>query len=306
VSVLSPDNNPHWQALADEHRRWLSSFDQQHWANWEKLLKTDSEAALCEAAVRRLLQSYGVTVEPNEELTGAQRPDFRCSIGDLVFYVEVTCISINMAEKKSGIKDDQSRFAPFNVMGMTEAVFAECVNRAPQCASLDGPCLLALGTFHAMAAILGFTKVLVGCVLTGKTKLAWKMNITTAEQNGDTYQTTEFQAAAFLKPDKTQEVGFARGSISGILLCGLGTVPGQCLGVLHPNPAREFDDLLLPSIEFGKVELDRAARALSVQWPTGTGTHRSATGLWQPPSMQCVAPTLPLHGLDSGVQCSSA
>jgi hypothetical protein len=266
MPVLS-SSNPHWQALSDEHCEWLSAFNPQYLANWEKLLRTDSEAALCEAAVRRLLQNHGITVEPNEDLTGArQRPDFRCTVGEYFFYVEVTCISIITAEKRSGIKDDQSGFAPFNVTGMTEAVFAECVNKAPQCANLDGPTLVAVGTFHSTAATLGFTKPLVSTVLTGRTKLAWEVDIKTGKQAGGDYEITDLKSAAFIRPDKTREVDFARSSISGLLLCRVGSLPAMCLGILHPNPARPFDPSLLPNIEFGEVTLDRTRGALCVRW----------------------------------------
>jgi hypothetical protein len=61
-----------------------------------------------------------------------------------------------------------------------------------------------------------------------------------------------FASAAFLRPDKTQEVGFARCSISGLLLVKPGSP--QILGVLHPNPARAFVPACLPAVEFGQVE----------------------------------------------------
>ena len=69
-----------WDDLAAEHRNWFSAFHPQYLCNWEKLLKSDYEAGLCEAAVRRLLQKHQIATEPNEELTGSeQRPDFRCT-----------------------------------------------------------------------------------------------------------------------------------------------------------------------------------------------------------------------------------
>lgn len=256
-------------ALADEHRQWLSQFDPQYLANWEKLYAADYEAALTEAGVRRLLQRHEVTVEPNEKLTGAcGGPDFCCTAGEWHFYVEVTCISIDTAERKSGIEVGPREFSPFNLMGMTEAIFAECQNKAPQCANLDGPALVAVGTFHSTAAMVGFDKVLVNCVLTGKTKMAWDINIQTGEES-ETYQVTELKAAAFLRPDKAQEVDFARNSISGVLLCAVGLGSMRTLGVLHPNPARPFDPALLPKIEFGQVEIDRSSKQLRVHWPGG-------------------------------------
>lgn len=271
VSVALDLHNPHLAQLAQEHRQWLGAFDPQYLSKWEKLLKANSEAALCEAGIRRRLQSSGVTVEPNEMLTGTcGGPDFRCSAQKGCFYVETTCISVATATKKVGIANGPHPFTPVNVWGMTEAVFAECVNKAPQCGGLDAPALVAVGTFHATAAMLGFQKVLVSGVLTGRTQMTWGIDIQTGQQVGDTDVTTALQAAAFLKPDKTQEVGYARSSISGLLLCGLGTVPGRYLGVLHPNPARPFDPTLLPGVEFGEVEIDRESGQLRVHWPGGS------------------------------------
>ena len=61
--------NPFFDALVGEHRRWLSTFDRQYLANWEKVLAADEEAAFAEAGVRRFLQGYGAQVKPNEDLT---------------------------------------------------------------------------------------------------------------------------------------------------------------------------------------------------------------------------------------------
>jgi hypothetical protein len=267
--TLSLDNS-HFQELADEHRIWLSTFDSRHLANWERLLHSDIEAAMCEAGVRRRLRKCAVGLEPWEKLTGdCGGPDFRCEVGMSHFYVEVSCVSIAAAERKTGIHNDAKRkSSPFNVMGMAKAIFGKCGDKAAQCANLDGPALVAIGTFHAAAAMAGFSKTLVGNVLTGKTSISWNISRTTGGQVGDTYFTTDFENAAFLRRDDDDAVGFKRSSISGVVLFGLGTLPGQCLGVLHPNPARPFDPSLLPDIELGELVIDRTSRQLQVVWPS--------------------------------------
>jgi hypothetical protein len=112
-------------------------------------------------------------------------------------------------------------------------------------------------------------------LLTGETKIALDMDMRTCQKVGDVYQTTELWSAAFLQPDRTQEVGFARSSISALVLCGLGVprrdrhgvwVP-KVIGILHPNPARPFNPAILPQVEFGQVTIDRASRQLHVAWP---------------------------------------
>ncbi|MGA2618368.1 MAG: hypothetical protein ABSF26_12215 [Thermoguttaceae bacterium] len=99
--------NPFFDALADEHRIWLSTFDPQYLANWEKVLSGNEEAALAEAGVRRLLQGYRVRVKPNEDLRGMERrPDFHCETNGSGFEVEVTHISIEKATEITGLEDD--------------------------------------------------------------------------------------------------------------------------------------------------------------------------------------------------------
>ena len=56
--------------LESEHRRWLSSFHDQYLRNFEKVRNGNYEAAMTEAAVRRLLERHRVSVEPAEDLTG--------------------------------------------------------------------------------------------------------------------------------------------------------------------------------------------------------------------------------------------
>ena len=255
-SDLEP--NDELNALADEHRRWLSSFDFRHSAKWETLYRHNYEAAMTEAGVRRLLQLHCVIAEPSEKLDGdCGGPDFRCSVAALRFYVEVTCISIATAQRKTEIS---------NITGMTEAIFNECINKASQCADLDAPVLLAIGTFHDTAAMTGFDKMFVNMALTGQTKMAWDINPATGQES-DTYHLTEFKRAAFLRPDPAQIVGFARCSISGLLLINLGSL--RTIGVLHPNATQRFDPMALPDIEFGRVEIDRDSGQLFTTWSRG-------------------------------------
>ena len=254
-------------ALAAEHRTWLSrpGLDLQYLRNWTKLYNADYEAAMTEAAVRRLLERQNVVVEPNESLTGAsQAPDYRCWSAGRKFYVEVTCISIVKATKETGI----SEVRPLQVSHyglLTNSIFCACQRKAMQCDKLDAPALVAIGTFHSFASMVCFGKTKISMVLTGTTSFSWTINLTKGTPVGDPYQSTELRSAAFLKPDPTQTIGFARNSISGLLLCGAGD--GSVIGVLHPNPALPFDPAALPNIEFGTVEIDQNSGQLDVRWP---------------------------------------
>lgn len=267
--------NPHMQALADEHRSWLSAFDPQYLVNWEKLLNADDEAAMTEAAVRRMLQRFAVTVEPNEDLVGRQqRPDFGCQSASYKFYVEVTHISIEKATTETGMPDEPTGFSPFSPLN--DAFFRACTGKAEQCSHANAPVLLAIGTWHGLAAMTTITRPMVNMLLTGQSKIAWTIDVATRQQLGDTFQTTEFYSAAFLKRDKTDNVGYARSSISGLLLIGVGFHRPKVLGVLHPNPARAFDPHVLPGIEFAAVQVDLGSGQLHVSWAGGSDERWAA------------------------------
>lgn len=259
--------NPEMQQIVDEHREWVRAFDPQYLENWNRMLRNDNEAAMTEAVVRRILKRNGCAVEPNERLSGdCGGPDFRCTKNGSHFYVEVTCISIEAADSRRNATDLGDGVQSVNSYGMTEAIFRECQSKAPQCSSLDAPCLLAIGTWNS-CALSAFDKLHLASVLTGRTSLSRNISVTTGSQVGEHRLTTELHAAAFLRPDRSEIIGFARNSISGLLLCGCSFM--RVLGVLHPNPARPFVRDLLPELEFGTVAIDDESGQLSVTWQGG-------------------------------------
>src|SRR5438128_4169508 len=97
------------EKLESAHRAWLGGFDPQHLKAWTDNRAKDPEAALCEAAVRDVMQGFGFVVEPVADLLGrgakgaVQRPDFRCLNGTDAFYVEVANISIAKAKEHTNL-----------------------------------------------------------------------------------------------------------------------------------------------------------------------------------------------------------
>jgi hypothetical protein len=255
--------------LETEHRAWLSAFDLRYLRNWEKVRNGDCEAALSEAAVRRFLQSCDVIVKPNEELSGsAQRPDFRCRQSNEEFFVEVVSISIEKVVKETGLPHPSARGArPYR--SLNDTVFNACKGKATQCGAADRPALVAVCTFHFDASVLCFKATFADMLLTGRTNLSWLIDTKTGRGVGEGYQTTELYSSLFLRPDEANEINDARASISGVLLCGFGTDPPIVRGVLHPNAARPFDRVLLPSVEFGEVQVDRGNGRFSTSWSRG-------------------------------------
>jgi hypothetical protein len=263
--------NEFLDGLVAEHRSWLLSFDPQCLSNWNKILGSDEEAALAEAGVRRMLQSIGVRVEPNKNPSG-EGPDFQCESSECKFRVEVTHLSIAKVTEVTGLVERQTGCRAYGTLN--NAIFNACRGKAEQCGGSQYPTLLAIATFHSDASALCFGRPHVDMLLTGETKITWNVNVRTGEQVGDPYQTTELRSATFLRPDRTQEIGFARSSISALLLCGLGAHfrdrrgiwRPRVVGILHPNPAREFCPTTLPSIEFAYIQINRASRQLRVKW----------------------------------------
>lgn len=261
--------NPNFKKCVERHEAWLGNFDPRHLAAWRKLLKKENEAALCEAGIRELLEEHGVTVEPNEKLEGETTggPDFRCTVNGRHFYVEVTCVTLKTAAKRIGLtgKEPSHTLNPFNVDGMIEAIFGECVSKTPQCSGQDAPTLVAVGTFHS-AGVQCFKKVLLEYVLTGKQQIAWDVPKVRGLEMGKPFKITELEHAAFIRPDSNEEIGFARLPISGVLICRLATDPAAFIGVLHPNPLRPFDPSLLPNVDFGQVSINQESGKLKVTW----------------------------------------
>jgi hypothetical protein len=263
------------EQLESAHRGWLNRFDPRHLKAWENSLAADPEAALCEAAVRDVMQGFGFVVEPAADLLGrgpegaVQRPDFRCSNGTSAFYVEVSNISIAHATKQTNLPHPEE-FKIWRSYGrLTKAVFGKATGKATQCGQ-DLPTLLAVGTFHAAASRRALDRWCANSLLTGEPMITWNVDTRTGASLGDAYQSTNLTYASFIKPGDCSIVN-ARTSISGILLCGFGILPASIIGVLHPQADRPFDPKLLPRIPFGEVRIDHVGKRLVTVWPDTEG-----------------------------------
>ncbi|TWU09957.1 hypothetical protein [Allorhodopirellula heiligendammensis] len=267
MTGLTQPPSAEMKALADEHRQWLSRSDGRYLSNWERLYAADNEAAMAEASVRRRLESLGVVVEPNEDLDhGTSAPDFRCFAGGHKFYVEVTCIRISTAEKLTGVPKTgrfSGNYRPINL-----GVYQKCIAKVRQAATVDAPLLVAIGTWHGHAATQLGHKPFRDMLLTGETMIAWDMNTQSGEA-GDTYLTTELRAAVFLKPNGDSDIIPAREPISGAMLTAFGSPMSEPAILLNPNAHYPFAPALLPSLEYGSVELDQTTKQLHTVWQKG-------------------------------------
>lgn len=256
---------PNYRAI-DLFIKWIGRFDIRHARAWAKRYQADPEAATCEAMYWGVLTDCGVSVEPNADLDNRQKaPDFACHKDGNKFYVEVTCIRIDTATDKTSLKHIPTGGAQ-NYGPLNRVIYDEVKNKTTQCANLDAPCLLAVGTFHFQASALCFQKPHVESLLTGETSIACDINLQTGHAVGDPYESTNLKSAAFVKPSNLLGVEPARQPISALLLAGFGVSPPGVLGVIHPNPVREFDHRILDRIPFCGLFMDLRNATLTTNW----------------------------------------
>lgn len=254
--------------LVDEHRSWLNLFDRQFSQNWENLYKDQPENAMCEAAVRRLLEQNGNRPEPNMMIDGKKRsPDFRCNQADKTFFVEVTCISIEKATSLTGLSHHPEPGFSFSGVGrVTDALFHAAIKKTPQCSNLGYPALVAVGTFHGEASRLCFERMHLALLLTGETLITQNIDATTGGPVGDDYLSTNLRSATFLGTTEDGLMRPARNPVSGMLACGFGCEPPQIRGVLNSKPIHAFDRSLLPSLEFCRLKPGYESGNLMTEW----------------------------------------
>jgi hypothetical protein len=257
------------QRLQD-HRTWLDKFDLQHRKSWEDLLNANPEGAKCEVLVRRLLEENGNQAEPACDLTGTRpTPDFRCTQGDQVFFVEVTCLGTDRVTKATGLASNEHSMKVGAFGDLNGVIFAACRKETPQCAYLGYPALIAVGTFHRLASQICLHQGLLQDLLTGTPYVTCRANSIDAS-----YVSTKLERSTFIRSNmSTGEIEHARSLVSGILVCGFGCDPAEIRGVLHPDPAHEFDRKLLAKISFGRLRAGYSAGLLTPEWigPIGKG-----------------------------------
>lgn len=248
--------------------KWIEQFDKQHARNWARLYKSDPQAAMCEATFWGLLSDCGVEVTPNADLRGVdRRPDFLCHKSGTKFYVEVTCIRVDKVERETALPHcPQEAVGAQSYGDLNRVIFWEAKNKTPQCANLDAPCILGIGTFHFQASCLCGKKYHLEELLTGKQAITYDMDMRKGEAVGDPYLSTSLRAAAFIRWDKGTALEYARCPVSALLIGGFGCKPPEVCGLLHPKPAREFDRALLANIDFGRLQYDSRCKQCSVTW----------------------------------------
>ena len=252
--------------LIDLYIRWIEQFDIRHARAWGKLFKADPEAAMCEATFWGVLQDCGVAVEPYERnLADAPSPDFLCRKDGEHFYVEVTCLCIDHVSRTTSLSHLPTPGAQ-NYAKLNRAIFNEVVQKTRQCAGLDGPALVAVGTFHYQGSVLCVQKQDVEMLLTGDSMISWLINTDTGAAVGDVFLSTNLASATFIRPADGRGIEEARLPVSGVLVGGFGCDQVNVYGLLHPHARRPFNRQLLERVKFCELVRDDAKATLSVRW----------------------------------------
>ena len=254
--------------LINEHRAWLKPFGKLRLNKWEKLLQNNAEAAICEAATRKLLSDYGIDIQPYEDLSKGG-PDFLCSKNGKTFYIETTCISIEAATKESGLyPTDSPDIDDSAYEDMTEKFRSEICNKVPQCSKVKAPCIVVIATLHSKASVCCIDEFAAEELLTGTKYITGTINTETGEKVGDTFESTRLENSVFIRPKKNSPnwIEHARNPVSAVLICGFSSDPPNLLGCLHPDPNHAFDRTLLPQIEFCRLAEGYQSGRFKVEW----------------------------------------
>jgi hypothetical protein len=263
--------NKFFDQIVGSHREWLRSFDEVNLVNWDNLFtKDNSEAALCEASTRQLLQELDVNIEPYPLGGNDRNPDFKCQKDDKLFYVDATCVMKDTATKRSQLDDVPQRQKASYYSLLTETYFRKADKKETQFKNLNTPCMVAIGTFHFRAGALCFDKKSAEEILTGKSGVTIQINKATGKAVGEPYNSTSLESAPFLKARKIicdePLIQLKRQTISAVLLCPFGIQKGKYLGILHPKPYHEFERDLLPDIEFCRLKTGWEEGHLTTEW----------------------------------------
>jgi len=249
--------------------QWIeqAQFNPRYAREWAQRYKNDPEAAMCEASYWAVLHDCGVAVEPNPNTT----PDFLCRKDDVKFYVEVTCIQIETATRKTNLKPIPEAQRATNYQSLNEAIRGECINKTGKCANLDAPCVVAIGTFHPYASAVAVNEKFMEWLHTDPC-IGMDFDPRAGQIVGESYQVARLRKSVFTQLFDIGGVQHVRRPISALLVAGFGLEPPRIFGLLNPFPAREFDPRLLERIPFCFERTNLLKGAISVEWiQTGQG-----------------------------------
>ena len=105
-------------------------------------------------------------------------------------------------------------------------------------------------------------------LLTGTTFITASFDSETGKVSRDLSNASDLRDSSFIRPDKVSAstIQDARRTVSGLLLCSLGTIPPRMIGVLHPNPVHTFNRSFLSRVKFVRLANNYQDGELKVEW----------------------------------------
>src|SRR5262249_55964307 len=152
-----------------------------------------------------------------------------------------------------------------NYETLNEAIRAECIQKTGKCGNLDAPCVLGIGTFHAVVSVTTICKTFIEWLHTDP-HIGMNFDPHTGQIVGEPYQVTSLRKSLFTRLFDVTGITHVRAPISAVLVAGFGADPPPIFGLLNPVPAREFDPQLLASIPFCSEKIDFLKGETTVEW----------------------------------------
>jgi hypothetical protein len=245
-----------------------------HFEQFKKRLKADAQAATAEAIVFSYLRAEKLQPELFEDPSSGG-PDFRCN-PTAPFLVEVTSLDSAVVAKRSGL--------PATITGpgggafglITDRLFSEAKNKAPQLGRHPLPGVLAIVSGHAFSSIL-------------LDRLAAEYLMTSAPQfsvplgGGPHSMTTDLKHAVFYRPlgvldaSGTPIITPCRQSIAAILLIAIYRREVQIVGLVHPEAAYPFNSAWMAKVPFVQFEGQCTPNHIATEWIETASGERVAT-----------------------------
>lgn len=218
-----------------------------HFKQFETLRKTAPEAAASEAILFSVFKSekYDVTIG---EIPGKGGVDFLVESPFGPFIVEVTALKDSVVEKASGLPLNEDRPGSIKARSfslITDHLKGKAGSKARQVSGHPVPRLVAICSTHTGAGILLGPRAAEE-LMTGSTLLSQNLMDPSEKLSIITY----LKNSVFFRLSNNEDLEPCRQSISCILLVQITGTDSRFLGLIHPEPAVEFHNRLIPCIPF--------------------------------------------------------
>lgn len=267
-----------WQPSISAYADWINGLDPAAAKNWAHRLGAadlaSAEGAVAEAVGWNFLVHRVDEIRPGSLSCGG--PDFRCTKGGQVFFVEVTNLSSSSVTAWTGLSEELE--GPQHYKDLTGLIKREVSGKASQGRNIEAPYLVLVTTLHSMASHVCIDRAHVAHVLHSTTAISG--DFVDGEVVGPLREITRMELSAFTNKFTVDP---ARRNVSAVLAGGFGTYPDvRVLGVTHPDPVHAFEPSLLQDVPFLEFAVWPPDPRIITRWtvPEQTPKNRAAMRAW--------------------------